>query len=119
MLIITTMRKKKRKKSITYAYVYIANRKRRTSRTYRSDVMNAPRTFAMIATGVMNIKQIMRYGFVIDVMDSIVDIVMRWISAMIVMKLFVHRVPLYYHVNSVAGGCVKIVPLRVDGTFSF
>jgi KH domain len=78
--------------------------------------MNAHRTSAMIVTGAMNIKRIMKYEFVIDVMDFIVVIVMRWISAMIVMRLYVHPAPHCYPVNFVAGVCVKIAPLLADGT---
>jgi hypothetical protein len=119
MWLITTSKRKmrrRRRRSITYACACIANRKRRTRRIYRSDVMNARRTYVMIVTGVMNIKRITKYGSVIGVMDFIAGTVTRWISVMIVMRWSVRPVPHCYPVNFVVEVYVKIVPLLVDGT---
>ena len=50
--------------------------------------------FATTATGVTNFKQITRYGFAIVAMPTIVVVVTRWISAMIVVRWFADRAPL-------------------------
>ena len=55
----------------------------------KSGAMNVNPLFVPIVTGVMNIKRIMKFECAIDAMPFIVDIVMKWINAMIVEKLFV------------------------------
>ena len=58
--------------------------------TYKFAVTNVKPTFVQDVIGVMNIKPIMRLEYVIDVMRFIVEIVMKWINVMIVVRLFVH-----------------------------
>ena len=58
--------------------------------TYKFAVTNAKPTFVQDVTGAMNIKPTMRLECVIDVMRSTVEIVMKWINVMIVVRLFVH-----------------------------
>ena len=61
--------------------------------TYKFAVTNAKPTFVQDVTGAMNVKPTMRLEYVIDVIDvmrSTVEIVMKWINVMIVVRLFVH-----------------------------
>lgn len=58
--------------------------------TFKFAVMNAKPTFVQGVTGAMNIKQIMKLECAIGVMRSTVEIVMKWINVMIVVKLCVH-----------------------------
>jgi hypothetical protein len=76
--------------------------------------MNALVIYAMIVTGVMNFKPIMKYVSVIGAMDSIANHVTKWINAMIVEKLFVEHVAVCYRVNSAEEDCAQIVPQPVE-----
>ena len=113
-----TTTKKRKKKNTTFACVYTANRKRPTSRIFRCDVTNAPRTFAMIVTGVMNIKRITKYASAIDAMAFIAVTAMKWTSVMIVTRWCARPVPPSCRVNFAAVVCVRIVRPRVDGTWN-
>lgn len=57
--------------------------------TYKFAVMNVKPIFVQDVTGVMNIKPIMKSECAIDVMPFTVEIAMKWINVMIVVKLFV------------------------------
>ena len=59
----------------------------------------------------------MKSGCAIDVMPFIVEIVTKWISVMIVVKLSVHLAVLCCRANSVGVVCARSVPRLVDGTF--
>jgi hypothetical protein len=85
-------------------------------RVYKSHVMIVTRLFALHVTGVMNIKQIMKLGFAIDVMPFIVRVVMRWINVKIVERLFVVAAVRYVVVSSVDVVYVKTVLQLVEGT---
>jgi hypothetical protein len=61
----------------------------------------------------MNIKRIMKFEYVIDVMPSIARGVMKWINVRIVVKLSVLGVVRFVVVNFVDVVCVKIVLLLV------
>ena len=52
----------------------------------RSDAMNVNPLFVPLVIGVMNIKRIMKFVCVIDVMPFIVEIVMKWINVMTVVR---------------------------------
>ena len=77
--------------------------------------MNAGHIFAVTVTGVMNIKQIMKFVFAIDVMLFIAGLAMRWINVMIVARLFVERAQHYCPANSVAVDSAKNAQRRVEG----
>ena len=55
-------------------------------RKYRFDVKSVRPISARLVTGVTSTSPIMRLGFVIDVMLSSVETVMKWINVMIVGK---------------------------------
>jgi hypothetical protein len=77
------------------------------------------RLFALAAIGVMSIRQITRFGFVIGVMPFIVSDVMKWTSVRIVAKLFVGVVVHFVAVNSADVDCARIVLRLVDGEYLF
>jgi hypothetical protein len=61
--------------------------------TYRSGAMIAGVIYAIHATGVMNSKQITRYGFAIVATLFIAATVTKWINVTIVVKSYVGHVP--------------------------
>jgi hypothetical protein len=77
--------------------------------------MIAIRSYVLLVIGVMSIRQIMRFEFVIGAMLSIANGVMRWISVRIVGRWFVVDAAHFVAVNSVDVDCVRIVPRLVDG----
>lgn len=80
--------------------------------------MNARLTYVITVTGVMSIKPITKFVFVIVAMAFIVVIAMKWTNATIVTRFFVPPVPLCCLANFAAEASVKIVPRRVDGTWT-
>jgi hypothetical protein len=86
---------------------------------YRFHVMSVIRLFVRHVIGVMNIKPIMRFGFVIDVMRFIVRTAMKWINVRIVGKWYVRDVGHCAVVNFVDVVYVKIVRQLVGGEYVY
>lgn len=74
-------------------------------------------SFARRVTGATNIRPTTKFGSVTDVTPFTVRAVMKWISARTVGRLFVAGVVRSVVVSFVGVGCVRIVPLLVEGTF--